>query len=107
MVIWCKFHFLTSTNKIMNKSDIIKSIARENHYTQKDTGRIINAFIEATGIAVSKGHKVSIMGFGKFSVSKRVETRSYNPRTGKKIVIHPHNRITFKAGTNLKSSCNK
>ena len=91
----------------MNKSDIIKSIAKTTHYTQKDTARIINAFIETTGIALSKGHKVSIIGFGKFSISKRGETNSYNPRTGKKIVIPTHNRVLFKVGKKLKNSCNK
>lgn len=91
----------------MNKSEIIKNIVKTHHYNHKDIDRVINAFIEVTSIALSKGHKVSIMGFGKFAISKRTETETRNPGTGKKFIIHAHNRIIFKPGKYLKNSCNK
>jgi DNA-binding protein HU-beta len=50
---------------------------------------------------LGKGDRVSLVGFGSFSVSHRAERQGRNPQTGKTITIAAKNVIKFKAGAEL------
>ncbi|MBT4485856.1 MAG: HU family DNA-binding protein, partial [Candidatus Latescibacteria bacterium] len=54
--------------------------------------------------ALAKGDKVSLVGFGTFSVSKRAARMGRNPATGAPINIPAANVPKFKAGKKLKES---
>jgi DNA-binding protein HU-beta len=47
------------------------------------------------------GGRVSLVGFGSFSVSKRDARTGRNPQTGKEIQIAAKNVVRFKAGSEL------
>ena len=90
----------------MNKAELIDSIATEAGLSKADAKRALDAFVNATGSALKKGDRISLVGFGSFSVSKREARTGRNPQTGKEIKIAAKNVIRFKAGAELSGSVN-
>ena len=85
----------------MNKAELIEAIANSTKSTKADAGRALDATIEAVGKALKKGDKVTLVGFGTYSVSKRAARTGRNPQTGKAIKIAAKNVVRFKAGKEL------
>ena len=57
--------------------------------------------------ALSKGNKISLIGFGSFSVQKVEAREGRNPRTGDTLKIAAYNQPKFKVGQKLKDAVNK
>ncbi|MBI1725375.1 MAG: HU family DNA-binding protein, partial [Candidatus Tectomicrobia bacterium] len=57
--------------------------------------------------ALKKGDRVSLVGFGTFSVSKRSARMGRNPQTGEAIKIKAAKVPKFSAGKTLKDMVNK
>ncbi len=57
--------------------------------------------------ALSKGNKISLIGFGSFSVQKVEAREGRNPRTGNTLKIAAYNQPKFKVGQKLKDAVNK
>jgi len=87
----------------MVKADLIAKVA-ETGITKKQAGEVVNAVISAIKDALAKGEKVSLVGFGTFSVKERAARQGRNPRTGKKIKIPKKKVPIFKPGKELKDS---
>ena len=51
--------------------------------------------------ALKSGDRVSLVGFGSFSVSHRAARTGRNPQTGAEIKIAAKNVVKFKAGAGL------
>lgn len=85
----------------MNKSELIASIAENSGLTKVESEKALNAFIEATKECVKSGDKLSLIGFGTFSVSERSARTGRNPQTGKEIQIPAKKVVKFKAGSGL------
>ncbi len=90
----------------MNKSELIDAIAASSALTKSDSSKALDAFLEAVTTALGKGETVALVGFGTFSVKKRVERKGRNPQTGEEIIIHAAKIPAFKAGKNLKDAVN-
>ncbi|HAM52484.1 MAG TPA: DNA-binding protein HU [Nitrospiraceae bacterium] len=88
----------------MTKADLIERIAKDVSLSKTDAGRALEATIEAIVKTLKKGDKVSLVGFGTFSVSKRKARTGRNPRTGQAIKIPAHKAPKFSAGKTLKDS---
>jgi len=88
----------------MNKADLIDAIAAEAKMTKASATQALNATIEAISKSLSKGEKVTLVGFGTFSVSKRAARKGRNPKTGKEIQIAAKKVAKFKAGSELSTS---
>jgi DNA-binding protein HU-beta len=69
--------------------------------SQKHKLAALDAFIEAVTKALKKGDKVTLVGFGTFSVSKRAARMGRNPQTGAAIKIKAKKVAKFKAGKEL------
>lgn len=85
----------------MNKTEFIAAIAERAELTKVQAKKAVDA---ATGIItdeMKKGGRVSILGFGTFSVTERAARTGINPQTGKKIQIKARKVVKFKAGANL------
>ena len=54
--------------------------------------------------ALKKGDKLTLTGFGTFSVAKRKARTGRNPQTGKEIKIAATKVAKFKAGSLLKTA---
>ncbi len=87
----------------MVKADLVAKVA-EIGITKKQAGEAVDAFIEAVKGSLAKGEKVSLIGFGTFSVKERAAREGRNPRTGKKIKIPKKTVPSFKPGKELKDS---
>jgi DNA-binding protein HU-beta len=91
----------------MNKAELIESISVTAKISKADAGRALDATIEAVSKSLKKGDKVSLVGFGTFSVNKRAARTGRNPQTGKAIQIKAKKVAKFKAGSDLAATVNK
>jgi DNA-binding protein HU-beta len=91
----------------MNKAELIDAIATDSKLSKADAGRALDAFVGSVTKALKKGDRVSLVGFGTFSVSKRAARTGRNPQTGKAIKIAAKKVAKFGAGAGLKEAVNK
>ncbi len=91
----------------MNKAELIDAIATSARITKADAQRALDATIENVTKALKKGDKVSLVGFGTFTVAKRAARTGRNPQTGKSIKIAAKKVAKFKAGIDLAKTVNK
>ena len=91
----------------MNKAELIEAIANGAKLTKAEAGRALDATIEAVSKGLKKGDRISLVGFGSFSVAKRAARLGRNPQTGKEIKIAAKKVVKFKAGTELAGNVNK
>ena len=85
----------------MNKSELTAKIAQGAGLSKVDAKKALEAALEAIGAAVKNGEKVSLIGFGTFSVAKRDARKGINPLTKKAIDIPEKKVVKFKAGADL------
>lgn len=85
----------------MNKAELIEAMAGEAKMTKVDAKKALDAFIKATSVALKKGDRVALVGFGSFAVAKRAARKGRNPQTGKEIKIAAKKVVKFKAGNDL------
>jgi nucleoid DNA-binding protein len=85
----------------MNKAELIESMASEAGLTNEAAKRVLDAFINATTKALKKGDRISLIGFGSFSISKRSARTGRNPQTGKEIQIAATNVVVFEPSDEL------
>ena len=85
----------------MNKAQLIDANAHEAKLTKADAKKSLDAIIKATTVALKKGDRVALVGFGSFSVAKRSARTGRNPQTGKEIKIAAKKVVKFKAGSEL------
>ncbi len=90
----------------MNKSELVDAIASNSGLSKADSKRALEGFISATEGALKGGDKISLVGFGSFSISKRAARTGRNPQTGKEIQIAAKNVVKFKAGADLSKKVN-
>lgn len=90
----------------MNKQELIGEVADNAGLTKGDASKAVDAVFGAIASALTKGDKVSLVGFGTFSVSKRKASTGRNPRTGEPMTIKASSQPKFKAGKVLKDAVN-
>ena len=90
----------------MNKAELVDAMASEAGISKADAKKALDGFINATTGALKKGDRLSLIGFGSFSISKRSARTGRNPQTGKEIQIAAKNVVKFKAGAELSKSVN-
>ena len=90
----------------MNKNDFITYISNKHTITKIEAEKIIDMFTSSTIGALSEGNEVSLVGFGKFSISKIDESTGRNPQTGEAVQIKAYNQPRFKVGQKMKDAVN-
>jgi DNA-binding protein HU-beta len=90
----------------MNKADLINAIAAEAELSKVDAKKALEAVVKCVSDALVSGDKVSLIGFGTFSVSERAERSGINPATKQAITIEAKKVAKFKAGAELTSAIN-
>jgi len=91
----------------MNKSDLIDAMAADAGITKAAAKKALESFLGNVQKSLKKGNRVSLVGFGSWSVSKRAAREGRNPQTGKTIKIAAKNVVKFKAGADLDGAVNK
>jgi len=90
----------------MNKSDLIDAMAADAGVTKAAAKKALESFLGNVEKSLKKGNRVSLVGFGSWSVSKRAAREGRNPQTGKTIKIAAKKVVKFKAGADLQKSVN-
>ena len=90
----------------MNKSDLIDAMAEQAGITKAAAKKALETMLNEIEGSLKKGNRVSLVGFGSWSVSRRAARDGRNPQTGATIRIQAKNVVKFKAGSDLSSSVN-
>ena len=90
----------------MNKEELVKEIAKKSNVSQKQASDVLSVVLETIEKTVSKGKKVTLVGFGSFEARKRAARVGRNPQTGKEIKIPAKTVPAFSAGKKFKESVN-
>ena len=85
----------------MNKAELINKIADDSGITKTQANSVLDSFVEAVTKTLKGGGKVTLVGFGTFTVSKRAARNGRNPQTGEVIKIKARRVARFKAGKEL------
>lgn len=90
----------------MNKVDFVAAVAEKAGISKKDAGNAVDAFAGVVTEALTKGEKVSLVGFGTFEVKERAAREGRNPQTGETMQIAASKVPSFKAGKTFKDAVN-
>ncbi len=85
----------------MNKSELVEGMASASGISKAAAEKALNGMLDSITSALSEGDKVTLVGFGTFSVAKRAARTGRNPQTGKEIKIAARTVARFKAGSKL------
>ncbi len=85
----------------MNKAELVAQLAEDAGVTKTQANAALDSFVDTVTKALKKGDKVTLVGFGTFSVSKRAARTGRNPQTGETIKIKAKKVARFKAGKEL------
>ena len=88
----------------MNKGDLVGKVAKEAGITKRQAEGAFNSLVGGIVSSLRKGQKVTIVGFGTFSVAKRKARQGRNPQTGAPIKIAARKVPKFAPGKELKSA---
>lgn len=90
----------------MNKGDLISKIAENANLSKAQAADALNAVLDGIEEALKSGDKVTLIGFGTFSVSRRDARTGRNPQTGASIKIKAKNVVKFKPGKEISDAVN-
>ncbi len=85
----------------MTKEELVAKIAGDAKVTKVQARAALESIIEGVKKTLKKGGRLSLVGFGTFSISKRKARIGRNPQTGKEIKIAAKKVARFKAGKTL------
>jgi len=88
----------------MTKEELVAKAAQDAGVSKSEAAKVLKSILDSVEGALAKGDKVSLVGFGTFSVSRRAARTGRNPATGKPIQIAAANVPKFKAGKKLKDA---
>ncbi len=91
----------------MTKSELIARLAERNpHLYQRDVERIVATIFEEVTLALARGDRVELRGFGAFSTKTRDARTGRNPRTGDAVRVGSKVAPYFKTGKQLRDLIN-
>lgn len=88
----------------VTKGDLIEKVAKDAGIPKSAAENALNATLDSIKTALKKGQKVTLVGFGAFSVTKRKARKGRNPKTGQEIRIPAMKVPKFSAGEGLKKA---
>lgn len=89
----------------MTKAELIEKMAKDAGISKVAAGQALDSFVgNVTKALKKKDGKVTLVGFGTFSKTRRRARKGRNPQTGEPIKIKASNVVKFKAGKKLKDA---
>ncbi|MBQ7946048.1 MAG: HU family DNA-binding protein [Bacteroidales bacterium] len=85
----------------MNKTELINAIAEKAGLSKADAKKALDAFVCSVEETLAKGDKLTLVGFGTFSVAEKAARTGINPATKATITIPAKKVAKFKAGAEL------
>jgi DNA-binding protein HU-beta len=91
----------------VNKAELVDLVAKEAGTTKKDAEMVINKAMETIIRAVSRGDKVTLVGFGTFELRQRKARTGRNPKTNEPLHIPAKRVAGFRVGKEFSEAVNK
>ena len=92
----------------MTKTDLIEKVSEKVSFlNKKQTDKVVNCIFDNIRMALVKGDKVEIRGFGSFTIRNRDPREGRNPLTGEKVSVPAKKVPFFRAGKELKKMVDK
>ena len=91
----------------MTKSELIGKIAAEAGLTRIAATAAVDSLIDGVTSSLKRGQRVTLVGFGTFSPSKRKARTGRNPQTGETIRVKAKTGVRFKVGKQLDAKLNR
>lgn len=91
----------------MTKKDVVGKMAESAGVSKAVAEKAFAGAVDAIEQALKKGEKVSLLGFGTFSVVQRKARQGRNPQTGKPLKIKARKAVKFKVGKRLADKVKK
>jgi len=88
----------------MTKAKLIETMASDAKISKASAGKALDSMIKSVTKTLKKGDKVTLVGFGSFSVVKRKARMGRNPKTGEAIKIKAKKVPKFTPGKGLRSA---
>ncbi len=88
----------------MNRKDLIDLMAENAEISKAKAEKALGALLDGIKKSLKKGNKVTLVGFGTFSVSKRAARQGRNPQTGEALRIPASKAPKFSAGKDFKKA---
>jgi DNA-binding protein HU-beta len=89
---------------LMTKAELVEKMAKDADISKAAAGKALDSMIDGVKKTLKKGNKVSLVGFGTFSISKRKARTGRNPQTGATIKIAARKVPKFSAGKAFKDA---
>lgn len=91
----------------MNKSELVKIVAKNAMMPHTEALVAVNSTLECITKALARGEEVVINHFGTFQIKEMKEREGRNPATGEVILIEAKKRPAFKPFKYLKEAVNQ
>jgi DNA-binding protein HU-beta len=91
----------------MNKADLIDKMSAASGISKTQASLAVDALVNSITASLKKGERVTLVGFGTFSVSQRKARNGRNPQTGALIKIAARRAAKFAPGVELKHAVNR
>ncbi|NOY53117.1 MAG: HU family DNA-binding protein [Deltaproteobacteria bacterium] len=88
----------------MTKAELIETMASDAKISKASAAKALDSMIKSVTKTLKKGNKVTLVGFGSFSVVKRKARTGRNPKTGETIKIKAKKVPKFTPGKGLRSA---
>lgn len=88
----------------MTKAELVDRMAKDAKVTKRAAEAALDSAIKGVTDTLKKGKRVTLVGFGSFSVGRRKARTGRNPQTGKPIKIPAARVARFRAGGTLKKA---
>ncbi len=85
----------------MNKNDLVESIAQSANISKVAAERGLSGMLQTMSSAMEEGERVTLVGFGSFSIIDRAARLGRNPKTGEEVPIPSRRGVRFRPGKEL------
>jgi DNA-binding protein HU-beta len=86
----------------LNRKELVDSIQKHTLVSRTDVDKVLGSLIQHTQVAVKKGDRVSLVGFGTFERQDRKARTARNPRSGAPVKVKATKVPRFRAGQGFK-----
>lgn len=90
--------------RTVTKADLIEAVYAKVGFSKKESSEIVERILETMKLALERGDKLKISGFGKFEVRLKNMRRGRNPQTNMELQIPAHRVVAFKPSHVLKAA---
>jgi DNA-binding protein HU-beta len=86
----------------LNRKELVDAIQKHTAVARADVDKVLGSLIQHTQVAVKKGERVSLVGFGTFERQERKARTARNPRSGEPVKVKATKVPRFRAGQGFK-----